>query len=113
MSDLDHHVFCQCRKHQSVLAGAENTDLDHLSGREFQRAFPLDILMVHTSALAISTDGEHLTCGGLSLSKTVHLGSFEFIIDFFGGLSLSSRGNNSGTGFIGTTHNGPPSPRRP
>jgi hypothetical protein len=37
--------------------------------------------MVHTSAPAISTDGERLICGGFSLGKTIRLWSFEFITD--------------------------------
>jgi hypothetical protein len=30
-------------------------------------------------------------CSGFSLGETVYLGSFEFITDYFGGLSLSPR----------------------
>jgi hypothetical protein len=67
--------------------------------------------MVPTSTLAIATDGERLTCGGFSLDKTVHLASFEFITDYFGGLSLSPRRINSGATFMGSTHNRSPSPQ--
>jgi hypothetical protein len=56
-----------------------------------QRAFPLDILMVPSSAIVVAIDGEHLTCGGFSLGETVHLGNFEFITDYFDGLRLSPR----------------------
>jgi hypothetical protein len=47
--------------------------------------------MVPSSAITVSADGEHLTCGGFSLGETVHLGSFDFIADYFGGLNLSPR----------------------
>jgi hypothetical protein len=46
--------------------------------------FPLDVPMVHSSALAVATDGEHLTCGGFYLDEIVHFGSLEFIADCFG-----------------------------
>jgi hypothetical protein len=74
-----------------------------------QHSFPLDVPMVHSSALAISADGECLTCSGFSLSKTVRFGSLEFIADCFGGLSLSPRRNDSGAAFMGSTHTRPPS----
>jgi hypothetical protein len=35
--------------------------------------------MVHSSTLIVTTEGEHLTCGGFSLGETVHFGSLEFI----------------------------------
>jgi hypothetical protein len=66
--------------------------------------------MVPSSALTITIDGTHLTCGGFSLGEIVHLGSFEFIADYFGGLSLSPRRSNSGTAFTGSTHSGSLSP---
>jgi hypothetical protein len=47
--------------------------------------------MVPSSAITVSADGEHLTCGGFSLGETVHLGSFDFIADYFDGLNLSPR----------------------
>jgi hypothetical protein len=65
--------------------------------------------MVHSSALAISADGECLTCSGFSLSKTLRFESLEFIADCFGGLSLSPRRNDSGAAFMGSTHTRPPS----
>jgi hypothetical protein len=43
----------------------------------------LEVLMVPSSAIIIVTDGECLTCSGFSLCKTVCLGSFEFIADYF------------------------------
>jgi hypothetical protein len=54
----------------------------------------------------------NIWCGGFSLGKTIHLGRFEFIVDYFGSLSLSPKRSNSGTTFIGSTHSGSPSPRR-
>jgi hypothetical protein len=52
------------------------------------------------------------TCDGFSLGETVCLGSYEFIIDYFGGMSLSPRSNDSGTALMGSTRSGPLSPRR-
>jgi hypothetical protein len=66
--------------------------------------------MVPSSALTISADGDHLMCDGFSLGETVHLGSFKFIIDYFNGLSLSPRRGDSGSAFMGSTHNGTPFP---
>jgi hypothetical protein len=68
--------------------------------------------MVPSIVLAFSTDGERLMCGGFSLGETVHLGSFEFITDNFGGLSLSPRRSDSSTAFMGSTRSGPQSQRR-
>jgi hypothetical protein len=68
--------------------------------------------MVPSSVITITADGERLTCGGFSLCKTIRLGNFEFIADYFGGLSLSPRRSESGTTFIGSTHSRTTSPRR-
>jgi hypothetical protein len=65
--------------------------------------------MVHSSALTATTDGEHLTCGGFSLSETVRFGSLEFIAVCFCGLSLSPKHSNLGTIVVGTTRSGSPS----
>jgi hypothetical protein len=43
---------------------------------------------------------------------TVHLGNFEFITDYFGGLSLSSRRGDLGTTFMGSTRSGASSSRQ-
>jgi hypothetical protein len=51
-----------------------------------------------------------LTCGGFSLGVTVRLGNFEFIANYFGGLSLSHRRGDSGTAFMGSTHSQASSP---
>jgi hypothetical protein len=48
--------------------------------------------MVPSSTITVAADGECLTCGGFSLSEIVHLGNFEFIVNYFGGLSLSPGG---------------------
>jgi hypothetical protein len=50
-------------------------------------------------------------CDGFSLGETIHLGSFGFITDYFGDLSLSPRRNNSSATFMGSTRNGSPSLR--
>jgi hypothetical protein len=65
--------------------------------------------MVHSSVLAVSIDGECLTCGGFSLSETMLFGTHEFVADCFSSLSLSSRRNDSGAAFMATTLRGPPS----
>jgi hypothetical protein len=67
------------------LAGAKNTDSWHARKGDFQCAFPLYVLMVPLSALTVAANGDHLTCGGFSLSETVRLGSFEFITDYIDG----------------------------
>jgi hypothetical protein len=82
MRDLDNPVICQCRIHQQ-LAQQEGG---------FAAWFTLNVSMVYSSMLTITTDGECLTCGGISLEETVCFGRLEFIADCFGGLSLSSRG---------------------
>jgi hypothetical protein len=60
--------------------------------------------MVTSSSIAIAADGEHLTCGGFSLGETVHLGNFEFIADYFNGLSHSPRRSDTRAALIGPTH---------
>jgi hypothetical protein len=75
-----------------------------------QGAFPVDVPMVPLFALAFCANGEHLMHGGFSLSETVRLWSFEFIVDYFGVLSLSPRRRDSGIAFMGSTRSGPPSP---
>jgi hypothetical protein len=72
-----------------------------------QRASPLDVLMVPSSSITIAADGECLTCGGFSLSKTIHFGSLEFLIDRLGGMSLSPMGDGSDVVAMGSAHGGP------
>jgi hypothetical protein len=67
--------------------------------------------MVPSLALISSTDSEHLSHSGFSLGETVRHGSFEFITDYFGGLSLSPRRSDKDTVFMGSTRIGPSSPR--
>jgi hypothetical protein len=45
--------------------------------------------MVRSSALAVTTDGKHLTCGGFTPGQTIHFESLELITDGFRSLSLS------------------------
>jgi hypothetical protein len=68
--------------------------------------------MVPSSAVTVTTDGERLTCGGFSLGETVRLWSIEFVVGYFGGLSLSPRRGDSSTAFMGSTHSRTPSPWR-
>jgi hypothetical protein len=77
-----------------------------------QRDFSLDVMMVPSSVIVVTADGEYLTCGGFSLSKTIHLGNFEFITDYIGGLSLSPRRGDAGAAFVGSTHSGASTPRQ-
>jgi hypothetical protein len=89
--------------------GAKNTDSWHARKGDLQRAFPLDVLMVPSSMLTITTGGEHLSCGSFSLSETIHFGSLEFITDRFGYLSLYPKGDSLDAVVMGSTHGGPPS----
>jgi hypothetical protein len=91
--DLIDPVICQCRKHRQLV---------HQEG-EFVVCFPLNVLMVHSSTLAVTTDSEHLIRGGFSLGETVHFGSLEFIVDCFSSMSLSPKGSNLGIVFMGAT----------
>jgi hypothetical protein len=83
-------VICWCKKYQQ-LARQEG---------KFVACFLLNILMVHSSTLAITTDDEHLTCGGFYLSETIRFESLEFIAGCFGNLSLSSKGSDSDAVFV-------------
>jgi hypothetical protein len=100
MCDLVDPVFCRCKKYRQLPCKKGG----------FSVCFPLDVLMVHSSTLAISTDAEHLTCGGFSLGETIRFGSLQFITNCFGGLSLSPRRNDLGAPLMGLTHSGQPSP---
>jgi hypothetical protein len=90
-SELEHAILTTLS-----LTGAENIDSWHVRLGDLQHAFPLDILMVPTSAVTFTTNDERLTCGDFSLGKTVHLWNLEFIVDYFSSLSLSPRRGNSG-----------------
>jgi hypothetical protein len=67
--------------------------------------------MVPSSPIAITTDGKRLVCGGFSLSEPICLGNFEFIANYFNGLSLSSRRDTEGTVIMGSTHSGGSTPQ--
>jgi hypothetical protein len=97
--DLADPIICQCRKHQQLVCQV----VGHVA------CFCLNVSMVHSSTLDVITDGEHLTCGDFSPGETIFFGSLEFIIDYFGTLSLSLKGSDSGTVFVGTAHCGSPS----
>jgi hypothetical protein len=71
-----------------------------------QRSFPLNILMVPSSVITITVDGERLTFDGFSIGKTIYLGSFEFIADYFGGMILSPRRGDAVDAFMGSTRGG-------
>jgi hypothetical protein len=60
--------------------------------------------MVPSSATTVVANGEHFTSGGFFLGETVRLGNFEFIADYFDGLSLSPRRDDAGATFMGSTH---------
>jgi hypothetical protein len=60
--------------------------------------------------ITIAVNGERLTCGGFSLGDTIRLENFEFIVDYFGGLSLSLRRGDKGAAFMGSTRSGTTSP---
>jgi hypothetical protein len=75
-----------------------------------QHAFPLDVPIVSSSARGVAADGECLSCGGFSLGETICFWSLEFIVDRFGGMSLSPSGDVSGTIVADSTRGGPSSP---
>jgi hypothetical protein len=68
--------------------------------------------MVPSSLITITADSECLTYGGFSLSETIHLWNFEFIVDYLGCQNPSRSWGDSGIAFMGSTHNGTPSPWR-
>jgi hypothetical protein len=88
------------------LAGAKNTNNWRTKKGDLQHAFPLDVLMVPSSAITVVANDERLTCGGFSHGEAVHLRNFEFIAVYFSGLSLSPRRGDTGTAFMGLTHSG-------
>jgi hypothetical protein len=106
-SKLEHAILTSL-----YLVGVKNTDIWHNRYGDLQRAFPLYVPMVPPSALDVAADGDHPMCSGFSLGETIHLGSFEFITDYIGGLSRSHRRGNSDPTFMGTTRSGTPSPRQ-
>jgi hypothetical protein len=94
------------------LASSKNTDIWRPSKGDLQHVFPLNVSMVPSSAITIAADGERFTCGGFSFGETIHIRNFKFIIDYFGGLSLSPRRCDAGAAIMGSTCSGAPTPRR-
>jgi hypothetical protein len=68
--------------------------------------------MVASSAFIITANSERLRCGVFSIHETIHLGNFEFIVDYFSGLSLYPRRGNAGASFMGSAHSEASTPRR-
>jgi hypothetical protein len=99
MHDLDH----------PVLTSAGNIDSWCARTGDLQHAFPLNISIVPSSSLIIASDGERLMCGGFSLGEIICFGIFEFITDYFAGLSLSPKRGSSGATFMDSTCSGTPS----
>jgi hypothetical protein len=99
--DLDHLVF----------VSTENTDNWHARKGDLKRDFPLDVPIVPSSVSTIASDSECLMCSGFSLGESILLGSFKFIVNYFGGLSLSPRWGDSGAAFMGSTRSWTPPPR--
>jgi hypothetical protein len=96
-----------------VLVGAENTDSRWARKGDLQLAFSQNVLMVPLSVITVVANDERLTCDGFSLGETVRLGNFEFIVNYFSGLSLSPRRGDAGAAFMGSTHSGASNPWRP
>jgi hypothetical protein len=95
------------------LVGGKKTNSWRAKMGDLHRVFPLDVPMVPSSVITVAANGERLMCGGFSLGETVRLGNFEFIADYFGGLSLSPRTDDVGTAaFMVSTHSGAPTLRR-
>jgi hypothetical protein len=100
--DLDHPISCRCKK--TPMVGA--------LGKEICSVLFLDeVLMVPSSSIAVAANCERLTCGGFSLGEPVCLRNFEFITNYFNGLSLSHKRGNEGAIFVGSTHNGASTPQ--
>jgi hypothetical protein len=97
--DLVDPIIYRCRKHRQLV---------HQEGR-FLACFPPNVLMVHSSMLVITTDGELLTCGGFTLSETINFESLEFIADSFSSLNHSPKGSDLGIIFMGTARSRSPS----
>jgi hypothetical protein len=92
------------------IASAKNTDSWHAGKGNLQHAFPLDVLMVPSSELTVATGGERLWCRGFSLGEIIRFRSLKFIVDPFGGLSLSPMGDGLDAVIMFSTSGGPPYP---
>jgi hypothetical protein len=85
MRDLDH----------PILVGVENIDSWHARKGNLQCAFPLDVPMVPSYPITTAVSNEYLSCVGFDLGETIRFWSLKFIAYYFGGLSLSSRRDDS------------------
>jgi hypothetical protein len=65
--------------------------------------------MVYSPKLTFIANCNNSTDIGLAPGETICFGSLEFTADRFGCLSLSPKGQDSGTVFVGMVHSGPPS----
>jgi hypothetical protein len=70
----------------------------------------MDVPMVPSLTLIITADGEFFLLCDFSLSETIRYGRLEFIVDCFGGLSLSPQRDSSDAATMGSTRSRPPSP---
>jgi hypothetical protein len=104
---IDHCLLCCSQDHIRTRTCDLNHPVSYVPRRGFAAYFPLDVPIVHSSALAVSTDDECLMCVGFSLGETIRFGSLEFIAGYCGGLSLSPIGNDSGATFMGSPRNMP------
>jgi hypothetical protein len=87
--NLDHPISCRCKKYRQLARQVWG----------FVACFPQAILIVPSSSITIAADGD---C----------LGNFEFIADYFRGLSLSPRRSDEGKISLGSTHSGASTPQR-
>jgi hypothetical protein len=69
-SELEHPILTTL-----YFTGVENTESWHVRKGDLKCTFSLDVPMVHSSVLAVSTDGEHLACGGFPSMKPFALGA--------------------------------------
>jgi hypothetical protein len=65
--------------------------------------------MFYSPKITFVADGNNLTDVGLTPTKIICFGSLEFTTNRFSNLSLSPKGNDSGTVLIGMVHSGSPS----
>jgi hypothetical protein len=106
-SSQDHLRTGTCNPNHPVLPSAKNTDNWHVRKGDLQRAFPLGIPMVSSSALTVAANGERLLCGGFSLGETICFACIKCISDHFGVLSLSPMRDGLDTIIMGSAHDGP------